>query len=87
MVQEWPTGDAQWIPWVVGKEKGYYRIQALILTFRCPRTRRQQCSTLAQGDPTSHSPGTIDVVSAVGQDAPVTSIARYGNINNGGVLL
>jgi putative hydroxymethylpyrimidine transport system substrate-binding protein len=86
MVQEWPTGDAQWIPWVVGKEKGYYKDSGINLDIQVPPNTSATMQYLGTGRSDIAFSGTIDVVSAVGQDAPVTSIARYGNINNGGIF-
>ncbi|WP_415460542.1 ABC transporter substrate-binding protein [Bifidobacterium psychraerophilum] len=86
MVQEWPTGDAQWIPWVVAKEKGYYKAAGIDLDIQVPPNTAATMQYLGTGRSDIAFSGTIDVVSAVGQDAPVTSIARYGNLNNGGIF-
>ncbi|MFT8355972.1 MAG: ABC transporter substrate-binding protein [Bifidobacterium aquikefiri] len=86
MVQEWPTGDAQWIPWVVAKEKGYYKAAGINLDIQVPPNTSATMQYLGTGRSDIAFAGSIDVVSAVAEDAPVISIAKYGSMNNAGII-
>src|SRR6266550_2216026 len=37
-VQEWPVADGFWIPWILGKEKGFYADEGIDLEIVAPPT-------------------------------------------------
>ena len=38
-VQEWPVADGFWIPWILGKEKGFYAEEGIDLDIQILRPR------------------------------------------------
>jgi putative hydroxymethylpyrimidine transport system substrate-binding protein len=85
-IQEWPTPDAFWIPWILGSDKGFYRQEGIDLDIVTPPTVADTMKFLGTGQAEVAFTTVMDVVFAREQQAPVTAIGRYGRGNNWGVL-
>jgi ABC-type nitrate/sulfonate/bicarbonate transport system substrate-binding protein len=86
MVQEWPVADGFWIPWTLGKEKGFYEEAGIDLEIVAPPTVADTMKFLGTGRADLAFTTIMDVVFAREQGAAVTSIGRYTDGNNWGLL-
>lgn len=85
-VQEWPVADGFWIPWVLGKEKGFYAQEGIDLAIVAPPTVADTMKFLGTGRADVAFTTVMDVVFAKEQGAPVEAIGRYGKGNNWGII-
>ncbi|TKI05343.1 ABC transporter substrate-binding protein [Martelella alba] len=85
-VQEWPVADGFWIPWILGKEKGFYRDEGIDLTIVAPPTVADTMKFLGTGRADVAFTTVMDIIFAKEQGAPVEAIGRYGKGNNWGVI-
>ncbi|EPY1568678.1 ABC transporter substrate-binding protein [Raoultella planticola] len=85
-VQEWPVADGFWIPWVLGKEKGFYAEEGIDLNIIAPPTVADTMKFLGTGRAEVAFTTVMDIIFAKEQGAPVESIARYGLGNNWGII-
>jgi ABC-type nitrate/sulfonate/bicarbonate transport system substrate-binding protein len=86
MVQEWPVPDAFWIPWVVAKDKGYYKDAGIDLEIIPPPTVADTVKFLGSGEAEIGFTTILDVIFAKDQDAPIASIGAYSQSNNWGLI-
>jgi len=86
MVQEWPVADAFWIPWVIAKEKGWYRQKGIDLKIIPPPTVADTVKFLGTGRADIGFTTILDVIFAKDQNAPVVSIGAYSQSNNWGLI-
>ncbi len=85
-VQEWPTPDGFWIPWILGAKKGFYAEEGLELEIVVPPTVADTMKFLGTGRADVAFTTVMDVIFARGEQAPVTAIGRYGRGNNWGII-
>lgn len=85
-VQEWPVADGFWIPWILGKDKGFYADEGIDLNIVTPPTVADTMKYLGTGRADVAFTTVMDIVFAKEQGAPVVSIARYGKNNNWGII-
>ncbi|QCR37835.1 ABC transporter substrate-binding protein [Nissabacter sp. SGAir0207] len=85
-VQEWPVADGFWIPWILGKEKGFYREEGIDLNIIAPPTVADTMKFLGTGRADLAFTTVMDIIFAKEQGAPVTAIGRYGQGNNWGIV-
>lgn len=85
-VQEWPVADGFWIPWLLGKEKGFYREEGIDLNIVAPPTVSDTMKYLGTGRADVAFTTAMDIIFAREQEAPVRAIARYGTSNNWGIF-
>jgi len=86
MIMEWPTADAFWTPFLVAKDKGYYRDAGIDLTITPPPTVADTMKFLGTAEADVAFTTTLDVLFAKDQQAPVVAIGSYGNSNNWGLI-
>jgi putative hydroxymethylpyrimidine transport system substrate-binding protein len=86
MVQEWPVADGFWIPWILGKQKGFYADEGIDLQIVAPPTVADTMKYLGTGRADVAFTTIMDVVFAREQGAPVTAIGRYFTDNNWGLF-
>ena len=86
MVMEWPTADGFWIPWIVTKEKGYFKDAGINLNIVAPPNTSATIQYLGTGKADVAFSTTVDVATARSQNAPVVSIGKYGSSNNWGLI-
>ncbi|WP_222122062.1 ABC transporter substrate-binding protein [Curtobacterium sp. 9128] len=86
MIQEWPTGDSFWIPWIVAKQQGYYKAEGIDLDIMAPPNTSATMQYLGTGRADLAFATSVDVVTSASKGVPVTSIARYGSGNNWGLM-
>jgi putative hydroxymethylpyrimidine transport system substrate-binding protein len=86
MVQEWPVADAFWIPWIVARDKGYYRAAGINLQIIPPPNTSATAQYIGTGRADVAFDTSMDVVFARAQGAPMVSIAAYGHSNNWGLI-
>ena len=86
MVQEWPVADGFWIPWILGKQKGFYEEEGIDLEIVAPPTVADTMKYLGTGRADVAFTTIMDVVFAREQGAPVTAIGRYSSDNNWGLF-
>jgi len=86
MVQEWPVADAFWIPWIVARDKGYYRATGINLQIIPPPNTSATAQYIGTGRADVAFDTSMDVVFARAQGAPMVSIAAYGHSNNWGLI-
>jgi putative hydroxymethylpyrimidine transport system substrate-binding protein len=86
MVQEWPVADGFWIPWILGKQKGFYAEQGIDLEIVAPPTVADTMKYLGTGRANVAFTTAMDVVFAREQGAPVTAVGRYLTDNNWGLF-
>ena len=55
-VQEWPVADGFWIPWILGKEKGFYADEGIDLEIVAPPTVADTMKYLGTASAESPSP-------------------------------
>ncbi|MFT3863828.1 MAG: ABC transporter substrate-binding protein [Solirubrobacterales bacterium] len=86
MVQEWPVADGFWIPWILGKEKGFYEEAGINLEIIAPATEADTMKLLGTGQADVAFTTIMDVLFAREAGAEVTAIGRYSSGNNWGVI-
>ncbi len=85
-VQEWPTPDGFWIPWILGSKKGFYADEGLEIEIVVPPTVADTMKYLGTGRADVAFTTVMDIIFARGEQAPVTAIGRYGRGNNWGII-
>ncbi|WP_413737330.1 ABC transporter substrate-binding protein [Sodalis sp. RH21] len=85
-IQEWPVADGFWIPWVVGKDKGFYAEEGIDLDIVAPPTVADTMKFLGTGRANVAFTTVMDIIFAKEQGAPVVAIGRYGKQNNWGII-
>jgi putative hydroxymethylpyrimidine transport system substrate-binding protein len=86
MVQEWPVADGFWIPWILGKQKGFYEEAGIDLQIVPPPTVADTMKYLGTGRGDVAFTTIMDVIFAKEQGAPVVGIGKYTNTNNWGII-
>ncbi len=86
MVQEWPVPDGFWIPWIVAKDKGYYKAAGIDLDIIPPPNTSATAQYLGTGRADLAFDTSMDVVFGRAQNAPMVSIGNYGTSNNWGLI-
>jgi ABC-type nitrate/sulfonate/bicarbonate transport system substrate-binding protein len=86
MVQEWPVADAFWIPWIVARDKGWYRQAGIDLQIIPPPTVADTVKFLGTGRAELGFTTILDVIFAKEQGAPLVSIGAYSQTNNWGLI-
>ncbi|MEA9389188.1 ABC transporter substrate-binding protein [Acerihabitans sp. TG2] len=85
-VQEWPVADGFWIPWTLGKAKGFYTQEGIDLNIVAPPTVADTMKFLGTGRADVAFTTVMDIIFAKEQGAPVIAIGRYGLGNNWGIF-
>jgi len=85
-VQEWPTPDGFWIPWILGSKKGFYAEEGIEIEIVVPPTVADTMKFLGTARADVAFTTVMDVIFARGEQAPVVAIGRYGRANNWGIL-
>jgi len=86
MVQEWPVADGFWIPWVVARDKGWYREAGIDLKIIPPPTVADTVKFLGTDRADLGFTTILDVIFAKEQNAPIVSIGAYSQSNNWGLI-
>src|SRR5205085_2210395 len=86
MVQEWPVADGFWIPWIVARDKGWYKQAGIDLQITPPPTVADTMKFLGTGRADVAFTTILDVIFAKDQGAPVVSIGAYSQWNNWGLI-
>ena len=86
MVQEWPVADGFWIPWIVARDKGWYKQAGIDLQILPPPTVADTMKFLGTGRADIAFTTILDVIFAKDQGAPVSSIGAYSQWNNWGLI-
>ncbi len=86
MVQEWPVPDGFWIPWIVAKDKGYYKAAGIDLQILPPPNTAATAQYLGTGRADLAFDTSMDIVFGRAQNAPMVSIGNYGTQNNWGLI-
>jgi ABC-type nitrate/sulfonate/bicarbonate transport system substrate-binding protein len=86
MVQEWPVADGFWIPWIVARDKGWYKAAGIDLQIIPPPTVADTVKFIGTGRADIGFTTILDVIFAKAQNAPITSIGAYSQSNNWGLL-
>lgn len=86
MIMEWPVADAFWTPFLVAKDKGYYKNSGLDVTITPPPTVADTMKFLGTAEADMAFTTTLDVLFARDQDAPVIATGAYGDSNNWGLI-
>lgn len=86
MVQEWPVADGFWIPWIVARDKGWYRQAGINLQIIPPPTVADTVKFLGTGRADIGFTTILDVIFAKAQGAPIVSIGAYSQSNNWGLI-
>ena len=86
MVQEWPVADAFSIPWIVAKEKGYYKDVGIDLEIITPPTVADTVKFLATDKADLAFTTILDVIFGKGEGTPMSSIGAYSQSNNWGLI-
>ena len=85
-VQEWPVADGFWIPWILGKEKGFYADEGIDLEIIAPPTVADTMKFVGTGAANLAFTTVMDIIFAKEEGAPVKAIGRYGRGNNWGII-
>ena len=85
-VQEWPVADGFWIPWILGKEKGFYADEGIDLVIVAPPTVADTMKYLGTASADVAFTTVMDIIFAKEEGAPVKAIGRYGRGNNWGII-
>src|SRR6185312_1056302 len=85
-VQEWPVADGFWIPWILGKEKGFYSDEGIDLEIVAPPTVADTMKYVGTASADVGFTTVMDIIFAKEQGAPVRAIGRYGKGNNWGII-
>jgi len=86
MVQEWPVADGFWIPWIVARDKGWYKQAGIDLQIIPPPTVADTMKFLGTGRADIAFTTILDVIFAKDQGASVVSIGAYSQWNNWGLI-
>jgi ABC-type nitrate/sulfonate/bicarbonate transport system substrate-binding protein len=86
MVQEWPVADGFWIPWIVARDKGWYKDAGINLEIIPPPTVADTVKFLGTGRADIGFTTILDVIFAKAQNAPIESIGAYSQSNNWGLI-
>lgn len=86
MIMEWPVADAFWTPFLVAKDKGYYKQAGIDLTITPPPTVADTMKFLGTSQADVAFTTSLDVLFARDQDAPVIATGSYGGGNNWGLI-
>lgn len=86
-IQEWPVADGFWIPWILGKEKGFYAQEGIDLDIVAPPTVADTMKFLGTGRANVAFTTVMDIIFAKEQGAPVQAIGRYGKEITGALLV
>lgn len=86
MVQEWPVADGFWIPWIVARDKGWYRAAGIDLKIIPPPTVADTVKFLGTGRAELGFTTILDVIFAKEQKAPIVSVGAYSQSNNWGLI-
>jgi putative hydroxymethylpyrimidine transport system substrate-binding protein len=86
MVQEWPVADGFWIPWIVARDKGWYKAAGINLQIIPPPTVADTVKFLGTGRADIGFTTILDVIFAKEQGAPIQSIGAYSQSNNWGLI-
>jgi len=86
MVQEWPVADGFWIPWIVARDKGWYKAAGIDLQIIPPPTVADTVKFLGTGRADIGFTTILDVIFAKAQNAPIESIGAYSQSNNWGLI-
>jgi putative hydroxymethylpyrimidine transport system substrate-binding protein len=86
MVQEWPVADGFWIPWIVARDKGWYRDAGIDLQIIPPPTVADTMKFLGTGRAELAFTTILDVIFAKEQGAGVVSVGAYSQWNNWGLI-
>ena len=71
MVQEWPVADGFWIPWIVARDKGWYKAAGIDLQIIPPPTVADTVKFLGTGRADIGFTTILDVIFAKAQNAPI----------------
>jgi putative hydroxymethylpyrimidine transport system substrate-binding protein len=85
-VQEWPVADGFWIPWTLGKERGFYSDEGIDLEIVAPPTVADTVKFVGTGAADVAFTTVMDIIFAKAEGAPVKAIGRYGRGNNWGII-
>lgn len=85
-IQEWPVADGFWIPWILGRQKGFYAAEGIDLDIVAPPTVADTMKFLGTGSADVAFTTVMDLIFAKEQGAPVEAIGRYGQGNNWGLI-
>jgi putative hydroxymethylpyrimidine transport system substrate-binding protein len=85
-VQEWPVADGFWIPWTLGRQRGFYAEEGIDLEILAPPTLADTMKFLGTGRADVAFTTVMDIVFAREQGAKVVAIGRYGRGNNWGIF-
>jgi putative hydroxymethylpyrimidine transport system substrate-binding protein len=86
MVQEWPVADGFWIPWIVARDKGWYKQAGIDLQIIPPPTVADTVKFIGTGRAELGFTTILDVIFAKEQGAPIVSIGAYSQSNNWGLI-
>jgi putative hydroxymethylpyrimidine transport system substrate-binding protein len=86
MVQEWPVADGFWIPWIVARDKGWYKQAGIDLQIIPPPTVADTVKFLGTGRAELGFTTILDVIFAKEQGAPIVSVGAYSQSNNWGLI-
>jgi putative hydroxymethylpyrimidine transport system substrate-binding protein len=86
MVQEWPVADGFWIPWIVARDKGWYKAAGIDLQIIPPPTVADTVKFIGTGRADIGFTTILDVIFAKAQNAPIVSIGAYSQSNNWGLI-
>ena len=86
IVTEWSYPDPLWIPFLAADDQGYYREAGLDVTIQPPPDNSSTAKMLALGEAQVGLSTTSDVVFAVGEGLPVTSVSNMTQSNNWGLF-
>ena len=86
MVQEWPVADGFWIPWIVARDKGWYKAAGIDLQIIPPPTVADTVKFIGTGRADLGFTTILDVIFAKEQGAPIVSVGAYSQSNNWGLI-
>jgi putative hydroxymethylpyrimidine transport system substrate-binding protein len=86
MVQEWPVADGFWIPWIVARDRGWYKAAGIDLQIIPPPTVADTVKFLGTGRAELGFTTILDVIFAKEQGAPIISVGAYSQSNNWGLI-
>lgn len=86
MVQEWPVADGFWIPWIVARDKGWYKAAGIDLKIIPPPSVADTVKFLGTGRAELGFTTILDVIFAKEQGAPLVSVGAYSQSNNWGLI-
>ena len=86
MVQEWPVADGFWIPWIVARDKGWYKAAGIDLKIIPPPTVADTVKFIGTARAEIGFTTILDVIFAKEQKAPIVSVGAYSQSNNWGLI-